>query len=179
MERVDSLRDVCSSVQAVQMTFIFLEAWCLQREILPIGSAFEIPSVDLFGYRTSSVPFGLPSFFNLLGADFWSTSLLWTTTSILIPLLVAYFFNLSTHKVKRHGTRVSESRYQVDPLTFSLTKALVTFFVYGVPEPLRLPFFDRIVAARVDHAMFYGWRGIVIGSFVGIITSLYEAAQGK
>lgn len=176
MERVDNLREVCSSVTSVQMTFIFLEAWCLQRELLPIRSAFEIPSIRAFGLKSPSVPVGLPSFFKLLGADFWSTSVLWSMTSIIVPLLVAYFFNLSTRDVKRHGTRVSVTRYQVDPLMFNVAKAITTFVVYGLG---RVPLLDKVVAARVDYAMFYGYKGIVIGSFVGIITALYEAAQSK
>lgn len=192
MERVENLREVCSSVTAVQMTSIFIEAWCLQREVLPIGSAFEIPSLQLFGYKTPSVPFGLPSFLKLVGADFWSTTILWSVTSIIIPLLVSYFFNLSSRSVRRHGTRATESRYQVDPLTFNIAKAIATFFVYGMPiNPLvpdvpdfkavhvRVPFVDKAVAARVNKAMFYGWKGVVMGSFVGIVTALYEAAQSK
>ena len=174
MEKIDSLREVCSSVTAVQMTFTFLEAWCLQRQVLPMRKAFDLPSINLFGVRSPSVPIGLTDFFKLLEPDFWSTSMLWSMTSIFIPLLVAYFFNLSAQK--RPGSRASVNRYRVDPLTFSIAKAITTFVVYGLGKPL--PFFDMTSAAHVNNAMFYGWRGIVIGSFVGIVTSLYEAAQG-
>ena len=142
-----------------------------------VASHQERLSINAFGLKTSSIPIGLPSFFRLLGADFWSTSLLWSLTSIVVPALVAYFFNLSTRDVKRHGTRVSVARYQIDPLMFNIAKAITTFVVYGLAQPL--PFFDVVAAARVDYSMFYGYKGIVIGSFVGIITALYEAAQSK
>ena len=176
MEKIDSLREVCSSVTAVQMTLTFLEAWCLQRQVLPMKKAFDLPSLNLFGVKSPSLPVGLTDFFKLLEPDFWSTSMLWSMTSIVIPLLVAYFFNLSGQGVKRGGSRASVKRYRVDPLTFSIAKAITTFVVYGLGKPL--PFFDLTAAASVNAAMFYGWRGIVIGSFVGIVTSLYEAAQG-
>lgn len=174
-ERIESLREVCSSVTAVQMTFLFLEAWCLQRQQLPMRNAFVIPSVKLGGFSTPQVPVGLPDFFRLLEPEFWSTSMLWAMTSMVIPLVVSYFFNLRS----RHGarTRSSANRYEIDPLTFSIAKAITTFVVYGMYKPL--PLFDINAVARVDVAMFYGWKGIVIGSFVGMLTSLYEAAQGK
>ena len=177
VEKIESLRDVCSSVTAIQMTQIFLEAWALQRQLLPVRAAFEVPAIHIFGYNTPSIPIGLTDFFKLLVPEFWSTSSLWALTSIFIPLLVSYFFNLSSRDVKRHGTRVTITRYRADPLTFSLAKAIITFVVYGLGK--LPPLFDITAAARVNSAMFYGYRGVVIGSFVGIITSLYEAAQGK
>ena len=177
-ETIENVRELCSSVTSVQMTFLFLEAAGLQRYLLPWkATGFAIPSYHLLGINTPPVPVMLPDLFSLLTAKFWATSLLWASTSVFVPLVFAYFYNLSTRDVKRHGARVTVARYSADPMTFSVVKALITWMVYS--QGYMFGFIDDAVASHVHLAMFGGYQEIMIGSYVGAIAALYEAAQRK
>lgn len=122
----------------------------------------------------------LPDLFRLLEPTFWSTTMLWAGTSVLIPALFAYFYNLTTYSVKRHGVRATVARYTVDPMTFNIVKALLVYLVYGDEATLiRYGFVNEMTAARVDYAMYGGHRGVMTGSSICILASLYEAAQGR
>ena len=176
-ERIENLRELCSSVTGVQMTFLFLEAAGLQRKLLPLKYAFDIPSFRLLGLSTPSIPFMLPDLFRLVDPTFWVSSTLWATTSIFVPALFAYFYNLSTRDVKRGGARVTVTRYRFDPLMFNVVKAIMTLIVYYSGYTFGL--FDSSAALLVNDAIFGGYRGILVGSYVGILAALYEAAQRK
>ena len=140
--------------------------------------AFDIPaSPKIVGIGTPSIPIPVPDLFRLLTGEFWSTTFLWSSTSLLLPLLFAYFYNLGLHEVKRHGARVTVARYSADPLTFNVVKALLTFLAYG--QGVTLGLFSNKVAYRVDHAMFGGYQGVLIGAYVGILAAIYDAAQRK
>ena len=159
----------------MQTTLLFVEALALQREILPWRYAFDIPPLAMLG--TPSIPVSIPDFFLLLTSFFWSTTLLWLTTSVVVPAGFAYFYNLSTRTVKRGGYKTSVARYTADPLVFNVVKALLSYVVYERGYTFGL--FDNMVSYRVEHAMFGGSKGMLIGSGVGILASLYEAAQTK
>lgn len=174
-ERIDHLRDVCSSVTGVQMAFLLLEWFALQRELIPWLYAFEVSVVRGYGVPTIAVYY--PDLFKLLTPDFWLPVLLWASTSIFIPSLFAYFFNLTIREVKRHGATVSVARYTVDPLTFNIVKAIATWIVYG--KFVNFGLIDPITAITVNRAMYGGYNGVVVGCYVGIVASLYEAAQRK
>ncbi|KAK5116607.1 hypothetical protein LTR85_009232 [Meristemomyces frigidus] len=174
-ERIDSVRDICSSVTGVQMAFLLLEAIALQREVLPWQYAFEIAGIRAYGMPTIAVYY--PDLFKLLTSEFWLPTLLWASTSILIPSLFAYFFNLTIREVKRNGALVSVARYTVDPLTFNIVKAIVTWMVYG--KGVGFGYIDPLTAITASNAMFGGYNGVLIGCYICIIASVYEAAQRK
>ena len=174
-ERIESLRENLSSVHAVQVTLILLEALALQREILPWQYVFDIPPLAIFG--TPSIPIGVPDLFMLLTPLFWSTTLLWASTSLVGPLIVAYFYNLSTTTVRRGGQRVNVARYSADPMTFNVVKALLSYIVYG--RSYNNGLWTEHTAFRVQHAMPGGPTGMLIGSAIGALASLYEAAQSN
>ncbi|KAK3721965.1 hypothetical protein LTR37_002781 [Vermiconidia calcicola] len=177
-DKLYSIREACSSVVGVQMTFLLLEALALQRQLLGWTYAgISLPSVSILGFDTWAIPLYVPDFFHLLTAEFWSTSLLWTSTSVVIPMIFAYFYNLSTRDVKRHGTVVTVARYRADPLIFSVAKALTTIVVYEREYTFGL--FDSAARANVNDAVFLGFRGMLLGSYVGVVAALYEAAQRK
>lgn len=177
-ETIEHVRDLCSSVTSVQLSFLLLEAIGLQRYLLPYQySGLDIPSYHFLGIITPSIPVVLPDLFRLLTPEFWTTTLLWATTSIFVPLVFAYFYNLSTRDVKRHGARVTVARYDADPLTFSVVKGLLTWLVYGQHYSFGLV--DELTVARVDAAMFGGYQCPLISSYVGALAALYEAAQRK
>ena len=150
----------------------------MRSKILPDRYAFDIPSVHLGGrYSTPGKAIRIPDLFQILSADFWSMSLLWASTSIFVPLLFSYIYNLSVRDVKRGGTRVSVARYAFDPLVFNIVKAILAWTVYV--QGHTFGFLSRHVILSVDAAMLGGHNLMLIGSYVGILVALYDAAQRK
>lgn len=98
-----------------------------------------------------------------------------------MPLVVAFFFNLSLLSHSRgsqHRSTTARSKIHhklsVDPLTYNVAKALVTWLVYG--QGVRLfSFFSDSTVARVDAALPGGHYGVLVGAGVGALASLYEA----
>lgn len=176
-EFIDEIRDLCSSVHAVQATFLIFEASCLQKSILPPKHIGDIPSLHAFGITTPAIPLKVLDIFSMFTGAFVNSALLWLATSAVLPAIVGYFYNLSIRDTKRHGTRVTTFRHAVDPLTFNVAKALLTYLVYAQGYTFGL--FDEVVAARVENAMFHGHQSMMVGSFVGMLVSLYDAAQRK
>lgn len=171
-ENIEYLREVCSSVPAVHLTFGALEAFALLKALMPWRYAFDTPAIDALHLSSHAVR--LPDLFVLLSGLWWSTTLLWASTSILVPLLFGYFFNLTVRNVGRGHTR----KYTIDPLTFAVVKGVATWLVYcnGVD------FFGIIrpdVAERVDGAIFGGHTAVMVGCGISALASLYEAAQKK
>jgi hypothetical protein len=173
------VRDLCSSVVGVQTAFLLLEGISLSYNLLWMNGypLYSFKALHLIGINYSA-NVTLPNLFELLEARFWLPTMYWTSTSILIPTLFAYFFNLSIRDVKRHGTKVSEARYPIDPLMFSLVKIIITHVVYfpGVATP---SFLDAISVARVNTAVVGGVYGMLIAGYVGVAASIYDAAQSK
>ncbi|KAK1065790.1 hypothetical protein LTR74_007671 [Friedmanniomyces endolithicus] len=174
-ETLASVRETCSSATGVQMAFQILEAAGLQRATLPwvyltdvkLGRGFQGPVLSVY----------YPDLFRLLTAGFWLPTLLYASTSIFLPALLAYFFNLTMRDVRRHGAVVRVARYNIDPLTFNIVKALLTYMVYGQLIGANLVGLENV--ATVRQAMFGGHQGVLIGCYVCIIASLYEAAQRR
>lgn len=172
-EAIDYVREGLSSVTAVHGTILFLEAMALQRTVLLWNHAFDIPPLAIIG--TPSIAVRVPDLFLLLTSAFWQPTLLWLATSILIPASVAYFYNLSTITVRRGGARTTVARYAVDPLTFNIVKALISYVVYE--NDYALGIFDNHAAYEIQHVMPGGKSGFLISSGIGALVALYEAAQ--
>ncbi|EMC96714.1 hypothetical protein BAUCODRAFT_34099 [Baudoinia panamericana UAMH 10762] len=172
---IDSLREICSSVTGIQTAIQLVEAYALQTAVLPKIYITEITAVRGFG--APAIPIYFSDLFQLLTANFWLPTLLYATTSIFIPATLAYFCNLTVKDVKRHGARVSIARYPIDPLTFNVVKALLTWVVYGQDFMSGAVGADNVLTVR--NAMFGGYQGVIIGCGVCILASLYEAAQRK
>lgn len=169
-DRIDYLREFCSTVPAVHLTIGSLEAFALINALLEWKFVFDFPAIAAL--HTPSFAVKVPDVFVLLTAEWWTTTLLWASTSILVPLLFGYFFNLTKLNVGRRQIR----RYTIDPLTFSVVKGLATWLTYcqGVD------FFgvvSHVVAQRVDDAILGGHMAVLVGSGVAALASLYEAAQ--
>lgn len=171
-ENIEYLRDVCSTVPAVHLTFGVLEASALLYALMPWKYAFDIPAIDAL--HTSSYAIKVPDLFVFLTGYWWSTTLLWASTSILVPLLFGYFFNLTVKNVGRGQTR----KYTIDPLTFAVVKGVATWLVYcqGVDF---MGTISSDVAQRVDGAIFGGHTAVLVGCGISGLASLYEAAQKK
>ncbi|KAK5729261.1 hypothetical protein LTR15_002403 [Elasticomyces elasticus] len=174
-ETLERVREVCSSVVGVQMAFQLLEATGLQRGTLPWNYLMDVKVGP--GIQGMILPVYYPDLFKLLTADFWLPTLLYATTSIFVPALFAYFFNLTTRNVNRHGATVSVARYTVDPLMFNVVKAILTFVVYG--QLVGANIFGVENVATVRNSMIGGHHGVLVGCYVCILASVYEAAQRK
>jgi len=174
-EMIDYLRDVCSSVTGIQTFVQLVEAFALQRLVLPWVFLAELAPVR--GYDAPKLSIYYPDLFALLTPEFWNPTLLYATTSIIIPSIFAYFFNLTIRDVKRQGARVSVARYTLDPLTFNIVKAILTYVIYGQHLTLSYPIFTA--AGSIERAMFGGYQGMLVGCYVGMLASVYEAVQRR
>lgn len=127
---------------------------------------------------SDSIAVFLPDLFILLTGYYWSATLLWASTSIFVPALFAYFYNLTVRDVKRGARIVPVARYAADPLTFHVVKALATWLVYNQGVSFG-DWVDPIVAERIELALYGGHTATLIGSAIGALAALYEAAQKK
>lgn len=171
----DQLRERCSSVLAVQTTCLVVEAYGLQNTVFPRNTAFSTPTVHLPGVDLPSWDVKYPDLFQLVTPNFWTTTLLWASTSVFVPLLASYFYNLSVKK--RHGSHKYTARYDFDPLSFNIAKALLAYIVYA--QGYTFGFLNLRSIAAVNLAVHGGYQTMLIGSLIGIVVALYEAAQGK
>ncbi|KAL9119797.1 MAG: hypothetical protein Q9187_003651, partial [Circinaria calcarea] len=123
----DSLRDKLSNTAIIETLALVLEIYGLRHAILPFKYFGMIPSYHFLNTSTPKLDLQVPDLFALLDPVFWSTSSLWFTTSVLLPLTFAYYFNF-TRKAKRgpsRHTKASSVGAQYDMLTFNIAKALI------------------------------------------------------
>lgn len=174
-DAIEWLRESCSSLAAVHATFLIAEAYNLQKALLPWKYAFDIPAMHIVGFSTQSIAVSVPDLFQLLSPDFWLPTLLWSATHLFVPLLFAYFYNLTVHTVKRNNARVRVVRYDYDPFTFNVAKAMIVSTVYGA-YILRGWVSDETVAV-VDASQYGGYSGTLMGTYVCGLYALWVATQ--
>jgi len=173
-ENVDHLRELASTVHGIIAAALLVEATGLQRETLPWRFAFDFPAIKAIG--TSSTGVYLPDFFVLLTPAFWSASLLWASTSLVLPLFLSYFVNLTKKHTGVKSRKAQDENF--DPLVFNIAKALITYLVYAK----HINFFGIVsdeTIRRVNGAVFGNYEGILIGAAIGGLTSLYDAVLKK
>ena len=178
IEYVDNVRDKVSTTASIETIAIAIELFGLRRELLPTKYLATIPASKTIG--TSELPIKVPDLFVLVTPDFWSTFLLWFSTSVLIPMTFSYFFNL-TLKAKHGHVRNAKGMHasnQYDPLTFNISKALFMWLVYGKGVTL-FGWPGVFTTDRVDYNVPGGYRGVLIACGIGTLTSLYEAVLNK
>ncbi|OCL04610.1 hypothetical protein AOQ84DRAFT_300545 [Glonium stellatum] len=185
-EAIEFLRENFSSVTAVEATVLFIEAFGLQYNTLQWAHPFDTPPVASLSLNSRQVH--VPDARILLTSEFWAPATLWSLTSLFIPLLFSYFFNLTLRSNTRH--RSSKGMYAADPLTFNVVKALMTYIVYpttltpvqgGIAKviyPKWGPFGVGTVSTVRDNVPG-GYPGIIIGAGIGILASIYDAALKK
>lgn len=179
-EGTQATREALSTVTSIMFFVAAFELYYLRPELLNDRYAFTIPAVGLLG--TSDYPVYLPDMFQLLTASFWNPALLWAFTSTIVPSFFGYFFNLSAAHAQsargRPATRSTQPEAVVDPLTFSVVKALITYVVYqqgvtfgGLVDPLSV--------ARINSAVYGGWKGVITGTSISGLASIYDAVLRK
>ncbi|KAL2213961.1 hypothetical protein CC79DRAFT_1362741 [Sarocladium strictum] len=173
-------RDSLSTVSSVLAVVSAWELFCVRYQILPGRYAFTIPAVSFLG--TSDWAVKLPDAFLLVTASFWSPFLTWALTSLIIPGVVGYFFNLSATNNQGPRTRAKAAaqaaEYNVDPLTFSIVKALISFVVYGQGVTFGGLLSTESIA-RLESSVYGGYKGVLTGTAVTALMAIYDAVLKK
>src|SRR6202000_1623252 len=119
----------------------------------------------------------IPDLFLLLTSSFWGPATLYLFTTILVPLFAAYFVNL-TSKPRSRSSHTAHFNYAFDPLTFNIVKALLVFVIFGQDVTFG-GLVDLEYVARINSALYGGWQGVLVGSGIGALVTLYEAIIKK
>lgn len=180
-ERSDALRTALSSVKSIETIIVLLELVSLSRELIPLRYLTTFPAVDSIATPEFSVK--VPDLFVLITGAFWAPFLLWALTSLALPLTAAYFFNLSlraqvSHSYSTRRASAAASHATFDPLVYNIAKALVSYLVYANHFTF-WETFSHYSLEKVNVSIPGQWPGLVTGSAIGILTSLYEAILKK
>jgi hypothetical protein len=170
----EATREGLSSIASVHAIIILFEYYKLRPIILEDRFAFNLPAISLPFLHTDTYPVMIPDLFLLLTASFWAPFLTWITSSLLIPLAASYFINL-TSKAKGRTTHFSKD---FDPLIFNVVKALLVFVIFGQDVTFG-GLIDLEDVARVNSGIYGGYKGALVGTGIGILTTLYEAVIKK
>lgn len=170
-------RDTLSNVASIIVCIHAFELYYLRKEILADRYAFTIPAIPFLGIPDQAVE--VPDMFLLLSKSFWSPAWLWFLTSTFIPLFFAFYFNLSAARSAGAGGRKRGSyQFSVDPLIFSIAKGVVTYVVYQQGATFG-GWIDPVSVARINSAMYGGWKGVLTGTFIMGVASFYDAVLRK
>ncbi|OAA59087.1 hypothetical protein SPI_06289 [Niveomyces insectorum RCEF 264] len=180
-EVTQATRETLSTVTSIILLVGGFEWYHLRREVLPGRYAFAVPAIRALGTR--EYPIELPDVFLLATASFWSPVLLYALITIVLPGLLGYFVNLSAASGSHHTGRgrsrpFSTAEYAVDPLTFSVTKALLAYVILGQGVTLG-DWVDEVSVVRINSALYGGWQGAVAGAAITGLASLYDAVLRK
>jgi hypothetical protein len=173
-KKVSEARLYLSDVATIQLLVLFTEAFGLRREVLPF-----VPWTVATGKQmgVSEATFYVPNAFILATREFWAPTTLWLTTSLFVPLLFSYFFNLTFTNPKMKSRRAAPLR-QYDPLTFSIVKGLASWLVYSQGFNF-WGLFANSTTAVVSGNLYGGYEAMMIGSAIGVLTSLYDHLSFK
>ncbi|KAH6690607.1 hypothetical protein F5X68DRAFT_260013 [Plectosphaerella plurivora] len=176
-ERTHAVRESLSTVTSIIFTVFAFELYSLRPEVLPGRYAFTLPAIAAL--HTDAYPVYVPDMFLVLTSYFWSPVLTWVATSVLVPSLFGYFYNLSaaSHTTTRR-TRASHVDYNIDPLVFSIVKALISFIVYGQGATFN-GLINPASIQRINQAIYGEWKGILTGAAITGLASLYDAVLRK
>ncbi|KAK4042705.1 cytochrome P450 [Parachaetomium inaequale] len=186
-EAAQTTREWLSTVHSVVSAIALFELYRLRQEVLPDRYAFTVPAVGFLG--TPDYPVHLPDMFALVTAGFWVPALTWALTSVVLPSLGGYFFNLSSaaqhqstgsgrgRKAASAAGGAHQVEYAVDPVMFSIVKAVVTYVVYA--QGVTFGVIDPVAVSRINSALYSGWKGVLVGTAVSGLTAVYDAVLRK
>ncbi|KAL4967634.1 uncharacterized protein BDV14DRAFT_168925 [Aspergillus stella-maris] len=184
-ERTNSLRETLSSVEAVEVIVTLLEAFSLIKQVLPLRYLATFPAIDAI--NTPALPIKIPDLFVLVDSSFWAPVSLWLLTSVFLPLSVAYFFNISLRVSQSNASGVQTRRSSLnnrvnqttfDPLSFNIAKAIVTYLVYAHGFTF-WNIWGSESLLTVDASIPFQYAGVLTGTAIGAVGTLYEAILRK
>ncbi|ATY62536.1 hypothetical protein A9K55_008312 [Cordyceps militaris] len=176
-EASNATRETLSTVTSVLFSVAAFELYYIRPAILANRFAFTIPAVSAIG--TSEYNVYLPDMFLLLTSSFWSPALTWVFTAIFLPSLFGYFFNISANSNSGPRTRArAHNETVVDPLTFSIAKALLSYVVYAQGVTF-CGILSKFSVARLNNAVYGGYQGILVGTAITGLVAIYDAALKK
>ncbi|KAL4941927.1 hypothetical protein BDV06DRAFT_171990 [Aspergillus oleicola] len=184
-ERTNSLRDTLSSVKAVEVIVTLLEAFSLIKEVLPLRYLATFPAIDAI--HTPAIPIKIPDLFVLVDSSFWAPVSLWLLTSVFVPLITAFFFNISLRVAQTSNTGVQTRRSSInnrvnqttfDPLSFNIAKAVVSYLVYAHGFTF-WNLWGSNSLLTVNASIPFQYAGILTGTAIGAVGTLYEAILRK
>jgi hypothetical protein len=174
-ERTHSLRANLSSLFAIEALVVLVEAYTVMSDQLPNRFLTTIQANKTL--HTPKIPVKVPDLFRLVTPGFWGPFTLWLLTNLILPLIAAYFFNLSWHAATGGGARRGRSAANTapfDPLTFNIAKALLVWKVY-VENFTFWGLYSTIAVNKVNAAIPGNYYGMWTGAAIGVIGSLYDA----
>lgn len=166
-------------MHSIVLLIAVVEVLFIRPEVLPSRYAFTVPLFGVLG--CSDYPVYLPDMFLLVTRFFWSPALTWALTSFILPAAFGYFFNLGANAgsgAPRTRSRATSPEYAVDPLIFSITKALIAFVVYGQGVTF-LGLLDDTSIERLNGSVYGGYKGVLTGAAISGLASLYDAVLRK
>ncbi|KAH8842253.1 hypothetical protein MCOR27_002281 [Pyricularia oryzae] len=183
-EYTQATRQSLSTVTAVLLTAHLFELYFLRQELLADRYAFTIPAIKALGTRDYII--NMPDLFLLLTSSFWKPASIWMLTSFIIPSFFGYFFNLSAANSHSPGVATRgrprgvthDVEYRVDPLTYSVVKAVISYVVYAQGAALG-GYVDPNSVARINSALYGGWKGVLVGSGITGLMAMYDAVLRK
>ncbi|KAI1105340.1 hypothetical protein F4804DRAFT_139866 [Jackrogersella minutella] len=177
-EATRATRESLSTVTSVLFAISAFELYFLRPEILADRYAFTIPAFSYLG--TKDFPVFVPDMFLLLTSSFWSPALLWTFTGAVLPSIAGFFVNLTVGSHHgRVGRRSSHAPdFVVDPLSFSIAKALISYVVYAQGITFG-GWIDETSIARINTAIYGGYKGVLTGTAITGILAIYDAVLKK
>jgi hypothetical protein len=171
LERSNALRACLSSLKAVETIVLALEGGSVLMELIPCRFLTTTPAVS--AVHIPSIPIKVPDLFVLVSGAFWAPFILWSLTGVILPLVAAYFINLSGGTSARR-TRSASSRASFDPLTFNIAKALLVYIVYAGHFTF-WDVFSHFTVQKVNVSVPGEWSGMLTGTAIGVIGTLYDA----
>ena len=177
-EYSDYARDILSRPIAITTIALLAEGYSLHFILLPYIHVFDLPAI----FSNAKTPVSVPNLFKFLEPAFWAPYTLWSLTSLVLPLTVAYFINFPLKAAPTSGTRRSQAlqstpAMQFDMLVFNVTKALLAFFVYA--EKFNFGLYQKDTIDLVEANIFGGYAGMITGAGIAGLISLYAAILKK
>ncbi|KAG5440185.1 hypothetical protein PCANB_001754 [Pneumocystis canis] len=165
-DRLLSMRRRLSKVLVVDFLFCIYEFYNLLKFLIPWTYGIFLPSC--FGSLSGKI-FYLPDIFVFFSFEkFWSPFLTWWLLAIFVPLIAATIFNF-------HETKKGQRFKIIDPMTFSVVKAIVVYSIFYKGFRKNLFFMDSIFV--VKRAV--GVELMFIMSFIGILYAMYDTSISR
>ncbi|KAL1890201.1 hypothetical protein Cpir12675_005494 [Ceratocystis pirilliformis] len=171
-EATVTTRSTLSTVPNILLSIAVFEAYFLRPAVLPDALWLTTPAVPAL--YLPAIPIVLPNLTTMLSASFWGPVFAWLATTVFVPLVFAYFYNLSANAASKR----LRNKYLFDPLSFSIAKAVLSFAVFAQGVSFS-GLVHQTAIARVNAAVYGGWQGLLVGAGISGLAAFYEAILSK